>query len=142
MKKNTLKCFVGHVFNKAQIDDLRLAIEESFRRFSAFSISYADDKVRFQHIFAKIAHEIEHAALCIFELSDASKPNVFLELGYALGQGKECVMLVKRGSSIPSDLAGIGRIEYESMQDLKRQLDKYLHPIISYRNSKNFQGIK
>jgi hypothetical protein len=100
-------CFVGHVFEHEQIDDLRAAIARGCpQALRKVEIRYADEEVDTKPIFEKIRAEIEHALFCFFEISNASKPNVFLELGYALGRQKVCILLLKKGAQPPSDLAG------------------------------------
>lgn len=39
-------CFVGHVFNREQIDDLRRALKEAFDEVAPLLLWYADDHHR------------------------------------------------------------------------------------------------
>jgi hypothetical protein len=80
-------------------------------------------------LFAKVREGIDHAAACLFEISDNTRANVFLELGYAYGRGKRCVLICRRGTAIPTDLKGLELLEYESYKDLSQQL----HATIGHR---------
>lgn len=127
---NEYLCFVGHVFNREQIDDLRRAIREALAEWEFIRLWFADDHLSGGHIFDKIRESIDRSFFCIFELSDATRPNVFLELGYALGKGKPCVFLLRDGKTMPSDLEGYDRIQYESMVQLANRLRDSMPQII------------
>ena len=124
-----LLCFVGHVFSQDQIDDLRPAIAKSFEG-NDINLWFADDYLSGGHVFDKISGAIDRSFICIFELSDANKPNVFLELGYALGKNKPCFFLLRKGNSMPSDLQGFDRIEYESMKQVTEKLTGFWPQIL------------
>jgi len=124
-------CFVGHVFNEEQIDDFRKAIARGFpQALRKVDVRYADEEVKGGSLFDKVRAEIERALFCFFEISNSAKPNVFLELGYALGRQKVCILLLKKGAEPPSDLAGFDRIEYRSMADLTKQLKSFLPKVM------------
>src|SRR5580698_9234802 len=104
-----LPVFVGHVFKKDQLDDLRQALESAFSEVEFLELVYADT-ARFQGaLFPKIALLIDSSLFCIFDISEENT-NVFLELGYALGRGKLCVPIIRSGSAVPADIAGLERI--------------------------------
>ena len=115
--------FVAHSFTKQYKDDLRKAIERALCGYiDGLKPYYADTEVRQGHIFLnKIIPKIKSTEFGIYEISEAS-PNVFLELGAAIALGKTYYIICKKGSEIPSDLEGLGRIEYESFSDLTKQL--------------------
>ena len=70
----------------------------------------------------KIVPKIRSTRFGIYDLSNPDKPNVFLELGVAIGMGKPYLIICERGTKLPSDVLGLDRIEYESYVDLTRQL--------------------
>jgi Domain of unknown function (DUF5919) len=112
--------FVAHVFDRATIDDLRSAIATAAE--PEWEPIYADAQVVDGHILTeKIIPDIQAASVCLFEISQ-SRPNVFLELGLAKGFGKPCVLLLRAGLDVPSDLAGYDRVVYESYKDLTDRL--------------------
>ncbi len=76
-------------------------------------------------ILARTLSKIEQAKFVIAELSGAN-PNVYLEVGYALGKGKATVLLTKNIKDLQFDLRGYNCISYERIIDLKEKLSKEL----------------
>ena len=118
--------FVGHVFSTEQRHDLRNALQNGVITSPNVSLWYADENPGVGFVLSKITAAIDAAAFCFFEISTQSKPNVFLELGYAMGRKKPCFLLCRSHSKIPSDLQGLERIEYESYHQLTEYLQKNL----------------
>jgi hypothetical protein len=114
--------FVAHEFSRAEVDDLRKAIAKALAG-SGLRAYYADNEVREGHIFKdKILPKIAATRFGIYDLSNPEKPNVFMELGAAMGMGKPYFIICRQGTKLPSDVQGLDRIEYESYVDLTRQL--------------------
>ncbi len=113
--------FVGHAFTKAQIDDLRPALQAGIPMVGG-DLWFADEHPGTGSLFGKVTEGIDNALACLFEISDRTRANVFLELGYALGRNKPCVLICRRGTRIPTDLKGFEFLEYESYKDLSQQL--------------------
>jgi hypothetical protein len=77
-------------------------------------------------IAAAIKSQIGQAKFIIADLSD-NNPNVFLELGFALGRGIPAVLVVKQYSGLPFDVKGIKCLEYQdSVTLLQRRLSSEL----------------
>jgi hypothetical protein len=72
-------------------------------------------------LLSKIHLLIDRAELVIAEISSQS-PNVFYEVGYAVGTQKPILLLVKDGTNIPTDLKGIETVSYK---DDKEGTDKF-----------------
>lgn len=131
--------FVGHRFSREYMDDLRTALELAFRGYGDTRIEYADLHLVQGHILKdKIQLLIEGAFLCIFDISDASRPNVFIELGYAYGRGKHVVLMSR--TEAPADLAGYDVIVYGSFKELREKLSRYLPQI--YMQTVKERGLK
>lgn len=114
--------FVGHVYNQKLIDDLREAISRATKG-TPWKPIYADEQVISGHIlFDKIAPLIAQCEFSIFEISNKTRPNIFIELGIALQQGKPVYLLLEDGLEPPSDLAGRDRITYRSYKELSESL--------------------
>ena len=127
----SMEYFVAHEFSKEQIDDLRRAIDAALSG-SGLTPYYADGELRQGHIFRdKIVPKIRDTRFGIYDISNPSKPNVFLELGAGLALGKPCIMICRSRTTIPADLEGLDRIEYESHQQLTEQLKSMVRPYIS-----------
>lgn len=130
---NKIRIFVGHVFDRSLIDDLRETLAQSFSQFGkGVELWYADDHLSDSHILAKVCHAIEESKCCVFELSDTSRPNVFIELGFALGREKPIVMLIRKGARCASDIAGHDFLEYESYKELREKLIRRAPQIIGW----------
>ncbi len=68
--------------------------------------------------------QIKRARFGIYDISAPEKPDVFLELGAALGLGREAIILCRKGSSPPEALRQLDRIEYEGFPELSERLKK------------------
>ncbi|MGA3324752.1 MAG: hypothetical protein ABSF45_09785 [Terriglobia bacterium] len=92
---------------------------------------YADTSLRSKHLLSILTTYIQAVDYCIFDLSFWN-PNVSLELGLAEGVGKDYYILVNRKQSkdVPSDIKGIQRIEYSSIES--RETDGLLPSIARY----------
>jgi predicted nucleotide-binding protein len=125
--------FVAHEFTPEKTDDLRRAIDEALAD-SGLTPYYADNEVRQGHILTeKIVPKIRSTRFGIYDLSNPDKPNVFLELGAAIGMGKPYLIICERGTKLPSDVLGLDRIEYDSYVDLTRQLRAKITSVVGRR---------
>ncbi len=68
--------------------------------------------------------QIRHARFGIYDLSIPEKPEALLELGIALGLGREVTLICKKGSPFPEAIKSLNRIEYETSSDLTEKLKK------------------
>lgn len=122
--QHLLTVFVGHIFDQASIDDLRAVISNATKS-TRWKPVYADEKIVDGHILTeKIIPEIQQAEFCLFEISDKTRPNIFFELGIAKGIGKPCILLIKSGIEVPSNLGGYDRLIYASYKELEGKLRK------------------
>jgi hypothetical protein len=72
-------------------------------------------------------HRIDQIRRCrfgIYDLSNPEKIDVLLELGIALGMGKEVTIICKKGFPLPEMIKQLNRIEYENISDLTEKLKK------------------
>lgn len=121
--------FVGHKFSKEKIDDLRPYINEAVKTAIGDDCKpyYADDEMR-EGLFCKICGKIQSTKFGIYDISvqcdtcHTSNPNVMVEIGMSFAFGKSIVLIVKKGSRVPSDLEWMERIEYGSYKELKEGL--------------------
>jgi hypothetical protein len=93
-------------------------------RWSGYDLTARD-------VFLDVVSGIRQADLCVFDnLGTLNKPNVYIEIGIAHALEKPMLVCEYIGKakrvpdtgSVPSDLQGLLRIQYESYQDLARQL--------------------
>ncbi|HNX62362.1 MAG TPA: hypothetical protein PKN45_06940 [Candidatus Limiplasma sp.] len=127
--------FVAHHFSKQNNDDLRKAIHRAFAR-SDFEAYYADSEAMQEHILTRIEERIATTHFGLYEVSSGN-PNVYMELGYARGLGKRHYVLMKSGTTVPANIAGLQRIEYNSYEELTELL-KNLIVKIEMENLQNY----
>ena len=69
-------------------------------------------------------NQIKHTKFGIYDLSVPGNTDTYLELGIALGMGKEVILIHKKGSPLPETMKKLNRIEYENVSDLIEKLRK------------------
>jgi predicted nucleotide-binding protein with TIR-like domain len=120
--------FVAHEFSASGLDDLRIAIKEALSS-SGLEPYFADKEIIEGQIFIdKILPKIRNCRFGIYDISNPAKPNVFIELGAAIAIGARYYIVIRKGVSVPSDLQGLDRIEYQSFEHLKTQLREKIKP--------------
>ena len=114
-------CFLIMPFRDTPVHS---AIQDAVRdilRGAGFNVLRADDRVYSEDVFANIQAYMHSCrfGVAVFErtLSDEFNPNVSLEVGYMLGQGKP-VMLLKEQTvrQLQSDLVGRLYVNFDGMQ--------------------------
>ena len=68
--------------------------------------------------------QIKRARFGIYDVSGAEREEVLLELGAAVGLGKDVFLLQKKGSILPAAVRDFHPIEYEGLTDLSERLKK------------------
>ena len=68
--------------------------------------------------------QIKRARFGIYDVSGTDREEVLLELGAAIGLGKEVFLLQSKGSILPAVVRDFHRIEYEGLTDLGERLKK------------------
>ena len=68
--------------------------------------------------------QIRRARFGIYDLSTPEKNEALLELGIALGVGREVTLVSKKGSPLPEAVKSLNRIEYEDFSNLTEKLRK------------------
>lgn len=116
------KFFVGHAYDKKQIDDLRDAIKRATTG-TAWQPVYADEQGISSHMLSdKIASLIAESEFCLFEISNQARSNFFIELDIALQHGKPVYLMLDKNAPPPSDFEGQALIIYESYRELTNRL--------------------
>jgi hypothetical protein len=98
------------------------------------SLQWAGKDLSSAALLDTIVSDIERADMCLFDnLGTLHRPNVYIEIGIAYAFEKPMIVCeyvgkqprskaVPETATIPSDLAGLLRIQYKSYEDLCRQL--------------------
>ena len=132
-----LPIFVGHPFGSEATDTLRSAIQlvcKAANKAQTGPKRYVWeprflselDHTQPENLLGRISSEIEQSALALFDITDVSRINVFLELGVALGQNRSLALLMRKPFTPPADLRGLRGIEYTEEVDLQVRLRQLL----------------
>ncbi len=70
---------------------------------------------------------IKGAQFGVYDLSNPERTFAWVELGAALGMGKEVIIICKKGSSLPEWIRELKGIEYENVSDLTDKLKRRVH---------------
>jgi len=83
-----------------------------------------------QLVFQSVRSRIDTSTIVVAELS-SQDPNILFLVGYALGQEKNLVLILKEGSSaaLPVEIPGTPRILFERIVDLNRELRRYFESL-------------
>lgn len=132
--KRKLVCFVGHRFLKNIEKSFRFNLAHLFEPYRV-SLRWSDYDLTARDVFQSIVSGIRRADLCFFDnLGTLNKPNVYIEVGMAHVLGKPMLVSEYSGpeskgrrkipdtGSVPSDLQGLLRIQYQSYEYLCRDL--------------------
>jgi hypothetical protein len=132
--KRKLICFVGHRFLENIERALRFNLVHLFEPYK-ISLHWSGYDLAASDVFQSIVSGIRKADLCFFDnLGTLNKPNVYIEIGMAhvldkpmlvgeySGPGSKGRRKIPDTGSVPSDLQGLLRIQYQSYEDLCKQL--------------------
>jgi hypothetical protein len=122
MVEVTLK---GEYFISSGIEapDLIQAIKNAFEGSGLIAILGMEASRKGESFYQRI-DQIKRAKFGIYDLLTFHKTEPLLELGAALGIGKEVILIYKKGSPLPDTVKQLNRIEYENMSDLTERLRK------------------
>ena len=98
---------------------------EEFR----FEAERTDESTSLERIVPRIEAGIRRSAFVIADVSELG-PNVFYEIGYAKGLGKDVILTARKGTELPFDVDDIPTIFWEIQEDLKEGLRKTLGGLV------------
>jgi hypothetical protein len=93
-----------------------------------FAAIRTDEVETNERIVQRIIEGIRTSAFVIADVSEV-KPNVFYELGFAHGLGKQVIVTAKKGSTLPFDISDVPVILWDGQENLKEQLRKRINAI-------------
>jgi hypothetical protein len=109
----------------SEYDDVYQDVVKEIAGGYQLSIIRADEVTGPGFVIADIIQQISVAQLVIADISPAN-PNVYFEVGYALALGKPTILLARRGTSLPFDVAGFRVLFYEDSIGGKKKLEQGL----------------
>ena len=117
------ECFIS---SGIQESDLIQAIKKAFEGSELSPILDMEDSRKGESLHQRI-DRIKRAKLGIYDLSSSEKADAYLELGAALGMGKEVIVIYKKGAPLSETMKKLNRIEYEDLSNLTEKLRKKVH---------------
>jgi nucleoside 2-deoxyribosyltransferase len=94
-----------------------------------FEAERTDESTSLERIVPRIEAGIRRSAFVIADVSELG-PNVFYEIGYAKGLGKDVILTARKGTELPFDIDDIPTIFWEIQEDLKEGLRKALGGLV------------
>lgn len=124
------RVFVAHPYRNRGLRGCLVKVRSSLSRRkqpTRIDFYYADRDLKTQQQLCKICQQIRSSEACLFDFRGRNA-NVAIEFGLAVGKGiNGIVVFSKRDrNTLPSDLAGLGRIEFTGYPDLVSQLKEKL----------------
>ncbi|MEW6377024.1 MAG: hypothetical protein AB1502_14690 [Thermodesulfobacteriota bacterium] len=115
----------GEYFISSAISEPEMthAIEHAFEG-SGLNPLYGSEAIKKGESLHHRIDQIRRSRFGIYDLSASEKGEGLLELGIALGMGKDVTLLCKKGSSLHETMKSLNRIEYEHFSDLTEKLKK------------------
>ena len=111
------QCFIGHEFRHK---DLRVKLECALERLD-LQAYFADREVTGEFILTKVCKKILVTRASIVDLTMAN-PNVYFELGVAIGLNKPVFVVLKHGTPVPPLLENFVKLRFISYAGLEREL--------------------
>jgi nucleoside 2-deoxyribosyltransferase len=109
---------------KREFVDVFASCKEICREFK-LEAERTDESTSLERITPRIEKGIRRSAFVIADVSELS-PNVFYEIGYAMGLGKDVIVTAKEGTKLPFDIGDVPTIFWAVQDDLKVELRKRL----------------
>ena len=121
------RAFVAMPFSDDFEDVWQFGIYETVRR-CGFACERVDEAAFAGSIADRIQDGIRGADFVIADLTDA-RPNVYLEVGYAWGVGKQVILCAKEGTKLHFDLAHHKCLFYRSAKRLSDDLERQIRDL-------------
>jgi hypothetical protein len=120
---NQKQVFVGMPFRKKFEDVYKLGIVPVLEKHKLKPWK-ADEEPSNIDILCKICENLQESKYAIMNITDWNA-NVLFEVGLAYGLGKNVILIKDKESEVPVDLRGMEYRQYESIEDLSKELEKF-----------------
>lgn len=111
------QCFISHEFGQK---DLRAKLVRALERLHLRPY-FADKEVTGDFILSKVCKKILLTRASIVDLTRAN-PNVYFELGVAIGMNKPVFLVLKEGESVPSLLDSFVKVRFTHYAALEEEI--------------------
>ena len=115
--------FIVMSFEKTDdLEDYKAAVEQVCKEGGFEAVRTDTRPSSSTHQIIDAIHD--HIQTCGFVIADLTNqlPNVYYEIGYAMGLNKKLVLTSKKDEPVHFDLHGYNRIEWSGSENLKKQL--------------------
>ena len=110
-----------------QYKDLSASIQRVCNEYE-YDAMRVDESNLFKRIIPEIMMQVRMSAFVIADVTE-HKPNVFYELGFADGVGKEVILVAKKGTELPFDIKDVPVLFWDSFTDFEKELKKRVKQI-------------
>jgi hypothetical protein len=121
--------FVAMPFHEDFEDVFYFGIQEPVKA-AGLLCERVDNEAFMGDVLEQVKKRIETAAVVIAVLTGAN-PNVYLEIGYAWGRGRQTILLVKEEEPVKFDVRGQRHLKYTSIKALSEALREELKQLKS-----------
>lgn len=116
-----LRVFVAIPFTPRYDDVHILGITAAAQDTGGVAVERADENLDSSEIIDYIKSRIADCDLVLADTTETN-PNVYYELGYADGLGKEVLLIAETNTQLPFDLRGRNHLLYENIRELRAKL--------------------
>ena len=110
-----------------QYKDLYAAIQRVCHDLD-YEAKRVDEANLFKRIVPEITRQVRQSAFVVADVTE-QKANVFYELGFADGIGKEVILVAQKGSDLPFDINDVPVLFWESFTDFEKEFRKRVEQI-------------
>ncbi len=110
-----------------QFKDLYTSIQRVCLKFD-YDAKRVDESNLLKRIIPEITRQVRQSAFVIADVTEY-KPNVFYELGFADGVGKEVILVAKKSTELPFDITDVPVLFWDSFADFEEELEKKVKQI-------------
>ncbi len=124
----TRDVFVVMSFKESpQYKDLYTSIQRVCKGFD-YEAKRVDESNLLKRIIPEITRQVRQSAFVIADVTE-QKANVFYELGFADGIGKEVILVAQKGTEVPFDITDVPVLFWDSFADFEEELKKRVEHI-------------
>jgi len=87
-----------------------------------------DESNVLKRIIPEITRQVRQCAFVIADITE-ERPNVYYELGFADGVGKEVIIVAKKGTTLPFDINDVPVLFWDSFTEFEEELTKRVEKI-------------
>lgn len=112
---------------EAYYKDLYAAIRRVCEKYD-YDARRVDESNVSKRIIPEITRQVRQCAFVIADITE-ERPNVYYELGFADGVGKEVIIVAKAGTKLPFDVGDVPVLYWDSFTEFEKELTKRVEKI-------------